>query len=32
MAQAEEISEDENEHEEADELEKLLANTENDGR
>jgi len=30
MAQAEEIIEDENEHEEADELEQLLANTEND--
>lgn len=30
MAQAEEVIEDENEHEEAEELEKLLANTEND--
>jgi flagellar basal body-associated protein FliL len=31
MAQAEEIIEDDNEHEEAEELEKLLANTDNDG-
>ena len=31
MAQAEEIIEDENEHEEAEELEQLLANTDNDG-
>jgi flagellar basal body-associated protein FliL len=31
MAQAEEIIEDENEHEEAEALEQLLANTENDG-